>query len=239
MEVRIASRKDIARIMNVAWKTLYEKGFQKQLINICEFCDGVVYQRDNLLFYIYDLAKRLNSHYGVEYRLLLLTKGCIPKLLEKDMSDIYIYSISVNTETVWEEFEKLTPSPYVRLSFLKKVGKVGYETRVRIDPIIPISLIEEYVNLVALLPEVDRVTLGFLRRSPKLKKRYYEKDWFGICKEKSIWGYSVPKETRKRYLERLIKDILNLGFKVGICKDEVGLEMLRERNIPNYCNCKL
>ena len=229
----------ISKTMRKAWYVLKKSLYQEVLINVCEFCDGVILQNAKLLDFLYKTAKELNKRLGVDYKLLIVTKGCVTRLYEVDMSDVFVYSISVNTEKVVKKYEQRAPRPQIRIDFLHKLLDRGYECRVRIDPIIPESPVEEYVELIRSI-NAERFTIGCLRRSPKLSRKYYnDVSWFNYCSEHSIWGFSLPREIRELYFKTLINEAIKRG-KVGVCKDEVGLRILKEvQDGKNYCNCIL
>jgi spore photoproduct lyase len=142
----------------------------KLLLNVGELCDSLAIPEWTAKFLkiCVPILKRFPGN-----KLLFLTKSGINniQLLTDDpsLNEIIIMSYSLNPQPIIEQFEKGTASLESRLEAAKKLQEMGYEVRLRIDPIIPVKdwpilyleLIESIFKGFNLKPE--RITLGSLR----------------------------------------------------------------------------
>ena len=69
---------------------------------------------------------------------MFLTKSNnVKNLLDIEKHDQAIISFTLNAENVAKQWEKGAPIVKSRIEAAKKVYDAGYETRIRIDPIVP------------------------------------------------------------------------------------------------------
>ena len=181
-----------------------------------------------------------------KYKLLLLTKSSnINNLLEINSHNQAIISFSLNAEPVARKWEK-APTIASRIDAAKKVFDGGYETRIRIDPIVPYpegEWQEYYKALIDLIfrqffPE--RITLGSLRGLQSTINMAKDKSWVEFLKEPSKWGRRIPFEQRRETF-KVILDYLNTNYdyiNIAICKEPVMMwESLGMDWTKCRCNC--
>ena len=188
-----------------------------------------------------------------KHKVLILTKAGIPKnkhwfkfLLDKKYEQVII-SFSVNSMEASYKWEKDSASPFERLQAGKLLSEMGYEIRIRYDPIFPIENWKvEYTNIVditysklGLNPE--RITLGTprgLRNTLRFAKDRSWTKWF--VKDETGWGKKLPDETRLEIYRFMRDKIREYDSKVpiGICKETWKLwEQLGWNGKKMKCNC--
>mgnify|MGYP001072642199 CR=1 FL=1 len=184
-----------------------------------------------------------------KHKLLLLTKSDRVEWLVREPRKQTIASFSLNVTEVWKRWEKGTPSPQKRIDAARKLAEVGYEVRIRIDPIFPIDRWQRhYDDLVysvfSKLPsDPDRITLGTPRGLAKTlifaKDRSWEKIAFTDEPDRTGWGKKAPTPVRKEIYLFFYDKFDNLGFdksRIAMCKEtrsmwkELGLD-------PKSCRC--
>jgi len=188
-----------------------------------------------------------------KHKLLLLTKGVhdiskIDFLLKKHRKQT-ILSLSLNAHIVWNLWEHRTPSPKKRIEIARKAVEMGYEVRMRIDPIFPIENWKlHYQDLIYAIfsempQEPDRFTLGTPRGLRKTLRFAEDKSWIKIAftdnPERTGWGKKAPKSIRKEIYLFFYEKLNNLGFdksRIAMCKEtrsmwmDLGLD-------PDSCKC--
>ncbi len=101
----------------------------------------------------------------------------------------------------------------------RKVSEAGYETRIRIDPMVPVFEWEEhYAGLIDKIFEKftpERITLGSLRGLQSTINNSKDKTWVKYLSEKSNWGKKIDSETRYEMYSMLIDYLKN---KYGFCR---------------------
>lgn len=184
-----------------------------------------------------------------KHKLLLLTKSDRVEWLVREPRKQTIASFSLNVTEVWKRWEKGTPSPQKRIDAAIKLAEVGYEVRIRIDPIFPIDRWQRhYDDLVysvfSKLPsDPDRITLGTPRGLAKTlifaKDRSWEKIAFTDEPDRTGWGKKAPTPVRKEIYLFFYDKFDTLGFdktRIAMCKEtrsmwkELGLD-------PKSCRC--
>lgn len=184
-----------------------------------------------------------------KHKLLLLTKSDRVEWLVREPRKQTIASFSLNATEVWKRWEKGTPSPQKRIDAAIKLAEVGYEVRIRIDPIFPIDRWQRhYDDLVysvfSKLPsDPDRITLGTPRGLAKTlifaKDRSWEKIAFTDEPDRTGWGKKAPTPVRKEIYLFFYDKFDTLGFdksRIAMCKEtrsmwkELGLD-------PKSCRC--
>ena len=195
---------------------------------------------------IADLFETQNKH-----KLLLLTKGDSVEWLSERRREQTIVSFSLNTKEVSRKWEKGAPSPQHRVSAAKILMELGYEVRIRIDPIIPINDWKvHYEDLISsifseLPSHPDRITLGTTRGLVKTlifaKDRSWEQTAFTEKPERTGWGKKAPRELRREIYLFFYDKLGNFGYdksRIAMCKEtetmwkELGLSLERIK-----CNC--
>ena len=225
------------------------KGEQNSwLVNSGELSDSLMFP--SIMDKIADKFEEQNKH-----KLLLLSKSSNVKFLVEKPRWQTVVSFSLNVPEVWKLWEKGTPRPERRIEAAGKVKEVGYETRVRIDPIFPIEDWRLcYNNLLYMIFEKlkpDRVTLGTPRGLKKTLMFSEDTSWAKYFTEDSGWGKKISSEVRKEIYIFFFDKLIDLGLskhEISICKEtkilwedlgeEVGLGILRPWE-KCKCNCEL
>ena len=197
-------------------------------------------------------------------KILFLTKAgkeCIwPLTGDPELAEIVVASFSINPSKVAELFEKGAAKVESRLEAARKLQEHGYEIRLRIDPIIPLSgwredyhkLIDLAFNQYGLQP--TRITLGTLRGLKKTLRYARERSWtvFFTDGEKTGWGMKMNRELRLQIYRDMAIWIWEEGFTgdLALCKETPEIwRMLVDEGIledpgtsPEWvgvkCNCR-
>lgn len=213
---------------------------EKEVLNTGEVADSLMSEHTQTPFskFIIPLFETQDRH-----KVLFLTKsGYVNNFLEINSHGQAIISFSLNAEPVSKKWEK-APSVKERISAARKVFGADYETRIRIDPVVPYPENEwkrYYKNLIdqvfsEFYPE--RITLGSLRGLQTTINAAKDKSWVKYLGEWSRWGKRIPFELRRESFITII-DYLDrqYGFKsVAICKEPV---LMWESLGMNWKSCK-
>jgi len=168
------------------------------------------------------------------HKVLFVTKGGkahVKPLLEKsgELIDFSVVSFSLNARKVAQLYEHGTSSPDDRLAAAKACQDIGFEVRIRLDPIIPIERWKEaYLELMhlmiveyGLIPA--RITIGTLRGLYKTIKYAENKAWIAFLKngERTGWGQKMKYEERAKIYKYIIEKLKEYGYKnpIAICKE--------------------
>ena len=231
----------------------------KTLLNAGEIADSLAvtsYVQDFLNIAI-PLLRKHPTH-----KILFLTKAGTHhiKVLEKipyELRGNFIVSFSINPQAVVEKYEEGTASSSDRIEAAQRALEMGFQVRIRIDPMIPIDgWILYYTELVrSLLENVkpERITLGTLRALKKTILYAEDKDWLRFAYEDSPWGKRIEKKLRIRMYELVIEALRTYGFKrsIALCKETPDIwEILASNGLLEHpgtpgvwenvmCNCKL
>jgi len=217
----------------------------KEVLNTGEVADSLMseHTRNPFSKFIIPLFETQNKH-----EVLFLTKSVyVNNLLDINPHRQTIMSFSLNAEPVSKKWEK-APLVQERIRAAKKVFDAGYETRIRIDPIVPYPENEWQRHYKSLIDQVfsefrpERITLGSLRGLQTTINAAKDKSWIEYLSESSKWGKRVSFKLRKESFATLI-DYLEeqYGFeKVAICKEPVQMwESLGLNWRICKCNCTL
>jgi spore photoproduct lyase len=167
--------------------------------------------------------------------LLLVTKSINVNILrQRKPSQQIILSFSVNSLAAAEIHEKAAPSPIKRLEAASEMIDRGWRVRIRLDPIILETGIENYESICRHIANIhpEMVTVGTLRQYPAL---------FRFAPDAPRKGLSRARDGRMRYTlgERLRtyeKVAFWLGFQPALCKEtEEVWQALGWKS--NGCNC--
>ena len=169
--------------------------------------------------------------------ILLVTKSINTHILDAlEPSEQIIVSFSVNSISAWEKFEKKTPHPHERLRAAERLKKKGWRVRIRIDPIIYETGIDEYKGIAERVRDLDPevVTIGTLRHYPGL---------FAYETRAPRNGLKKASDGRMRYSFKVRKEIYErmacwLGFQPALCKETCEMWKSLKWNF-NGCNCSL
>jgi len=179
------------------------------------------------------------------HKVLFLTKSDnIKNLLEINPHNQVIMSFSLNADEVAKKWENGAPSVARRIEAGRKLIEAGYEVRVRIDPMVPVTEWEKlYVELVeqlfsSFIP--SRITLGSLRGLQTTINGSTDKTWLEYLKENSNWGKKVDFKTRREMYITIIDYLKeNYGYdKVALCKETLAMWGSLDMDYKKIkCNC--
>lgn len=228
-----------------------EKNSQPEILNAGELADSLMGDflelengEEPFSKFIIPLFETQNKH-----KILFLTKSNkVNHLLEITPHNQVIMSFTLNADPVAKKWEKGPPTVEERILAAKKVYDAGYETRIRIDPMVPIKNWERYY--IQLIEEIfknfipERITIGSLRGLQSTlngcKENADDLSWAEYLKEKTNWGKKVDFETRYKMYFTMI-DYLKKKYaykNVGLCKET--LEMWNKLGMDYRkikCNC--
>ena len=175
--------------------------------------------------WIIELFEKQSKH-----KVLFLTKSDkVEHLLDINPHNQTIVSFSLNAEPVAKQWEKgaYAVSPIrSRIENARRLQKVGYEVRVRIDPMVPILDWEtHYKQLVdaifsKLIPE--RITIGSLRGLESTIRFCEDRSWVNyLTKDKTGWGRKISDDQRQLMYSTLI-GYMKTKYdysQIGLCKE--------------------
>lgn len=235
--------KEVFNTLNKIFNHPYMK--KPTIFNSGELTDSLVFP--SIMAQICDKFEEQNTH-----KILLLTKSDNVNFLSEKLRKQTIVSFSINASEVSKKWEKGAPSLPKRIEAAKKMHDIGYEVRIRVDPIFPIeNWKQEYGRLLEdLLSEVtpDRITLGTPRGL--VKTRLYSKDtsWWKFAFEKNPsedtgWGKKLAPLARREIYLFIIEKLNELGYNnhIALCKETES--MWKDIHIdpgknPNWEKCK-
>jgi len=225
--------KDYGKIEHHVRAFLENVDWCDEILNTGELSDSLMYERNGNPF-----SKFILSLFGEQerHKVLFLTKDThVDNLLQSEHESQAIVSFSLNADAVARRFEKGAPPVAERIEAASKVSKAGYEVRVRIDPIVPVSDWENGYR--SLIDEIfskftpSRITLGSLRGLQSTINQAADKSWVDYLSERSGWGKRIEFYTRYwmyykliQYLEKkyayasiaLCKETLEIWNKLGM-----------------------
>jgi spore photoproduct lyase len=215
-----------------------------ELLNTGELADSLMNERNGVPFsrFIIPLFQEQKVH-----KVLFVTKSnYIKNLLDINGQDKTVISFSMNADEVARRFEKGAPPVMERIEAAVQLSKVGYEVRIRIDPMVPVQNWRvEYLSLVDSVFSrftPSRITLGSLRGLQSTINMATDRSWISYLSEKSNWGKRIDSDTRYLMyysLAKHLKEEFNYT-NVALCKetlsiwDRLGMDYKKIK-----CNCLL
>jgi len=221
---------------------------EPEILNSGELCDSLMYEgtefsiSGNIIPLFEDVTLNKTKH-----RILLVTKSDkIGGLLKSQNTKCALTSFSINTKSVFTNWEKGTAHPSSRIKAARSLFDTGFEVRIRIDPIIPFpkeTWKSEYFQLIdeifkQLWP--SRITLGSLRGLSTTLRKARDKTWIKFLEDTSNWGYRPNYKLRYEAYRAMIDYLLSeYDYKdVALCKEPV--QMWRDLGMDwreCRCNC--
>ena len=218
--------------------------YPKEVLNTGEIADSLMDENGKEPFskFIIPLFEAQDRH-----KVLFLTKSDKVKyLLEIEKHDHVIMSFSLNTPGNAEIWEIGAPPVVKRIEAAKEVCDAGYETRLRIDPIIPFPEShweEDYKELIdRIFSEFtpERITIGSLRGLQSTINGATDTSWVKYLSDWSNWGRKIESNFRYRIYSTLInylKDKHNYK-NIALCKETKEMwEVLGMDYRIVKCNC--
>lgn len=222
----------------------FEKIQEPSIFNSGELSDSLMYP--SLMEKIVDRFEQQTTH-----KIALLSKMGLRSIdfLTKKLRKQTICAWSVNAIKVAKRWEKAAAPPEERIQAARSVSDIGYDTRIRIDPIFPIANWKSHYEdiLYRVFSEFTprKIILGTPRGLWKTIKYAREAEvdmsWAEFFREDSSWGKKLDFENRKQIYEFFYDKLQSLGYEksnISICKET--LEMLSALGLdysPLTCNC--
>lgn len=230
-----------------------------QLFNCGELADGLLFEP----FLINKAIPMFADHYnrmerekeGTGHRLLILTKSDSTRTMQNAPArKSVVFAHSVNAKYVARTWELLTPHPWDRLAASRQAHDYGFETRLRIDPMVPVTNwkigYRELCNkIMELTPNVSVITIGSLRELKSTRNACItmrkDRSWMDFTTEDSPFGKRIPEDTRVEMYTFIINLLKDLGYAgdVSLCKETPRLRkrLVDEKVIGKpgdaRCNC--
>jgi DNA repair photolyase len=156
---------------------------------------------------------------------------------------------SINAIEVARRWERAAALPEKRIEAARLVSEVGYDTRIRLDPIFPIedwkTHYEDIVYRIFAAFVPHRIILGTPRGLWKTlvyaQKAGLRMDWADYFKEDSSWGKKLEFRRRLEIYQYFYDKLQSIGYEkshMSMCKETV--DMWREMGlqyVPMTCNC--
>ena len=171
------------------------------------------------------------------------------KFLLKKYRKQTICGWSINAVKVSNRWEKSAVSPKERIDCAKMVYDLGYDTRIRIDPIFPIyDWQKHYQTIIDYLFskfKPNKIILGTPRGLWKTlkyaKAAGVDMSWSNFFSEDSSWGKKLEFNQRKQIYQFFFDTLKNNGYsrsEISLCKETTS--MWKELGLhykPFTCNC--
>lgn len=216
-------------------------GQSREILNTGELADSLMTERTRRPFskFIIPLFEEQESH-----KVLFVTKSTDIKNLTKIRNHAQVtVSFSLNAPSVARRWEK-APSVEKRIEAARTLNALNYETRIRIDPIVPIeNWKKEYQGLIdsifdKFVPE--RITLGSLRGLQSTINNAKDRTWVIFLTESSNWGKKIAFDIRYLAYNTIIRYLKSKHnyTRVALCKetiemwDKLGMDYKKIK-----CNC--
>lgn len=200
-----------------------------------------------------------NKYKDKGHKLLILTKSDDTMLYKRGIKlqaqEYTIVSHSINASWVAGAWELGTPTPLQRLAASRAASELGYETRLRLDPMVPVNnwkkgyrkIIEEIMRINS---RATVITLGTPRGLPGTikvgKKLGKDMRWTEYLTDNSSWGKKIPADKRIEMYSFAINELKRLNYQgdISLCKEtlEVWDALKKNGTIDWYpgerlCNC--
>lgn len=221
--------------------TFFDRGGQNEILNTGELADSLMHENNDNPFsrFIIPLFETQDRH-----KVLFLTKSNrVGNLLDMTGRSKVIVSFSLNADEVSRRWER-APPPQDRIQAAHSVSEAGFETRIRIDPMVPIrDWQRHYMDLIDRIFErftPERITLGSLRGLQTTINQAQDKSWVEYLSEGSNWGKKVAESTRCSMYSAVL-DHLSTEYdysNIGLCKETMRTwGVLGMDHAKIKCNC--
>ena len=216
----------------------------KEVLNTGEIADSLMGENGKEPFsqFIIPLFEKQDRH-----KVLFLTKSDkVKNLLKIEKHDCAIISFSLNTHENAERWEIGAPPVAKRIEAAKAVCDAGYETRIRIDPMIPFPESKWEKNYKELIDQIfskftpERITIGSLRGLQSTINGATDTSWVKYLGEGSNWGKKIKHSFRYSMYSSVItylEEKYNYD-NVALCKETKAMwEALGMDYKKIKCNC--
>jgi len=233
--IKLKDRKRIAKDITA----FLNAGIPSEMINTGELSDSLLDEgEDAFSIWIMSYFK------GTRHKILFLTKSTnVSNFLKHEWQKNAVVSWSINADMVARTWEHLAPAVKDRLEAARQVSEMGYEVRLRIDPMVPVmNWSTHYKNLVRDIADrlkPSRVTLGCLRGLISTIVHAKDKSWTKYLTENSNWGKKPDFANRLAMYRTIIDELEATGIKTySICKDTLAMWKALNLEMKKIkCNC--
>jgi spore photoproduct lyase len=211
------------------------------MLNSGELSDSLMTEKSKDPFsdFILEYFEKQKKH-----KILFLSKSnCVKNLIKVEENGQSIISFSLNAKNVADRWEK-APGIQTRINAAAKVAEVGFDTRIRIDPMVPYgNWKEQYIRLIDNIFdqfEPERITIGSLRGLQSTINNSKDKTWVNYLGEYSNWGRKIPFSDRFIMYQTIVNYLKEAhGYKqVALCKETLEMWKKLKMNFKNIkCNC--
>lgn len=233
----------IEQVLN-AIDEAFENIKEPSIFNTGELSDSLMYP--SLMEKIIDKFEKQGKH-----KVALLSKMGVRNIdfLMKKLRKQTICAWSVNAIEAAKRWEKAAAPPDERIQAAKLVSDLGYDTRIRIDPIFPIANWKSHYEdlLYRIISEFTpkRIILGTPRGLWKTIKYAREAgidmSWSQFFKEDSSWGKKLAFNERKQVYQFFYDKLGSMGYRqsdITMCKETTSMwTELGMHYVPLTCNC--
>jgi len=234
-----------------------------EVLNCGEYADGLLFEG----FLINKAIPRIHAAFvkareadvKAGHKLLIVTKSVSEQTItNKDSAcNCVIFSHSVNAAAISRQWELKAPHPWSRLKASATAARFGFETRLRIGPLIPVNhwqdgYLELCEKIMEYTPNVTVITLDPIIATKAtigncITERK-ERSWFKYCTEDTAFGKRVPATQRIAMYHFIIFTLRSMGYKgkFGLCKETPDVwAKLKEEKVLGHkpgevkCNCQI
>ena len=217
---------------------------QPSIFNTGELSDSLMYPI--LMEKIIDRFEQQDRH-----KVALLSKmgRSSMQFLLKKLRRQTICAWSVNADEVAKRWERAAAPPRERIDCAKEVSALGYDTRIRMDPIFPVydwkKHYREIIDYLFSRFEPNRIILGTPRGLWKTIKYASEAgidmSWSNFFNEDSGWGKKLAFNQRIEIYKFFYDQFKARGYpasRISLCKETVSIwDKLGLCYKPLTCNC--
>lgn len=229
-----------------------------QMFNCGELADGLLFEP----FLINKVIPMFSEYYnkaetekpGTGHKLLILTKSNSTRTMQNAPAvKSVVFAHSVNAKYVSRRWELNAPHPWERLGASRQADVYGFQTRLRIDPMVPVNNwkigYRELCNkIMELNPNASVITIGSLRELKSTRTACItmrkDRSWMDYTTEESPFGKRIASETRLEMYAFVINVLTELGYKgeISLCKEtpEIWKQLQEDGVIKSgkvRCNC--
>ncbi len=215
---------------------------ESEILNSGELADSLMMENGTAAFskFIIPLFETQDKH-----KVLFVTKSSnIKNLLEMNSHRQVIVSFTLNALLVSELWEKKTPNVLDRIKAAEELTKIGYEVRIRIDPMVPVenweNLYQDLINKIFSKFKPERITFGSLRGLQSTINGTKDTSWVHYLKETSNWGKKIDFTTRLKMYSNIIAYLKKKYRydKIALCKETKAMwQKLAMDYKAIKCNC--
>jgi spore photoproduct lyase len=215
---------------------------EPEILNTGEIADSLMRENGAMAFsrFIIPLFEAQDKH-----KVLFVTKSSnVKNLLEINPHKQVIVSFSLNALPIAKLWEKKAHSVLDRIKAADELDEVGYEIRVRIDPMVPVDnweiLYRELIDMIFNKFRPERITLGSLRGLQSTINGTKDTSWVHYLKETSNWGKKIDFTTRLKMYSSIITYLKQKYRydKIALCKETNAMWQKLEMDYKTIkCNC--